>query len=142
MQNKTAGYQPLVNPNHRRQVFWQIWLPLGLTALLVITSAVLAVVMSTGSTRPTTGQLAAISTIWIILPLIPAGLIFLLFTIGLIYLTARALKIVPVYSRLAQIYIQIIGVKVSNLMDRLAKPLIQLGGSTAGWKAVWRRPRQ
>ncbi len=138
MQSQVAAVKPPVNRIHRRQVFWQIWLPLILTVIVVLAAAVMAV-LSTGSGRPTTGQYAAISTIWLILPLIPAGVIFLLLTTGMVYLTTRALRIIPVYSRLAQIYVQIFGVRVGNLLDRFARPVIQYGGRSAGWKELWKR---
>jgi len=139
MQDQAATSRLMVNPKHRRQVFWQILAPLIVTLLLVVSSAVLAVVLSTSTTRPTTGQLAAISVIWMILPLIPVGLLFLFVTIGLIYLTARILHFVPVYSRLSLLYVQIFGVRIGHLMDRLARPFILVGGSAAGWRAIWRR---
>ena len=62
------------------------------------------------------GQLASISVIWLVLPFIVSGLLFLLFTLGMIFILARALRILPVYTHLVQLYANIINVRVKRIL--------------------------
>lgn len=141
MQNqpKPARVQP--NPVHRRQVFWQIWFPLGMAALIVAAAAVLAAVFS-ASGQVGSGQLASVSIIWMILPMLVTGIIFMLFTAGMIFLLARGLRILPVYTRLIWIYAEIIQLRTTEILDRLVNPVIQGRSRAAGWKAIFTRSKR
>ncbi len=129
------------NPIYRRQVFWQIWFPLAATAVPVLTAAVLTAVFS-GSGQISSGQLASVSIIWMILPVIMAGIIFLIFTAGMIFLLARAMRILPVYTHLILIYANIIHLRVTTFLDGLVHPIIQARGRAAGWKVIFKRFRR
>lgn len=137
MQYQTRPTRVPPNPRHSRQVFWQIWLPLILAALVILTAAVLVVVTSSSGTL-ITAQLASISIIWMITPMIIAGMIFLLVTAGLIFVAAYVLRIVPVYTRLVQVWVQIFGLRIENILNTLAGPVIRSRASVAGWKAFWK----
>jgi len=114
---------------------------MALVALLVLAAAVLAVVLAdAGSVN--SGQLAGISIIWLVIPLIVAGFFFLLFTVLMIYVLARALRIVPVYTHLFQVYAAIFNLRVTDFMDRLVEPVIRRRSRKAGWQALWRRRRK
>lgn len=121
---------------HRRQVVWQIWIPviaagvvfLGLGLLMVLTP-------SLGTSR--TGHWAAISLIWLIGPLIIFTMLFLALNIGLIYLMNRILRILPPYFKIGQIYSQVMVLRVKALCDRLARPFIRWGGWSAGFHTLW-----
>ncbi len=136
---KPARAQP--NPVHRHQVFWQIWFPLGLTALIAAAAAVLTAVFS-ASGQVSSGQLASVSIIWMLLPLIPAGILFMVFTVGMIFLLARGLRILPVYSRLILIYTEIIQLRLTAILDRLVSPIIQGRSRAAGWKSIITRSKR
>lgn len=138
MQTRPVPTRAPAKTIHRRQVILQIWLPIVLVTLVVLAAAVMAVVFS-GTGGVDAGQLASISVIWLVLPFIVSGLLFLLFTLGMIFILARALRILPVYTHLVQLYANIINVRVTDFMDRLARPVIEAHGRTAGWKAIWRR---
>jgi hypothetical protein len=126
---------------HRRQFIWQILVPIIAAALVFVGFGVLASLPATTG-RVATGQWAAISMIWMIIPVIVMTVLFMAITGGLIYLMARLLRIVPIYTRLANLYVQIIGVRLQTISNRAPTPVIKLQSWQAGWKAFWRSLRR
>ena len=123
---------------HRRQVFWQILLPVILAGAGVIVLIVLASIASTrGST--VTGTWANIATVWLIIPLIFTGLFFAIFIAGMIFLFARLLRNIPTYTRLAQLYLQIFSVKVDTILHRAVQPQINMLSRWAAWRSFWKK---
>ncbi len=141
MQNQPRPARTPSNPTHRRQVFWQVWAPLAAAALIVLAAAVLAVIFS-GSGQVNSGQLASVAIIWMLLPLILAGILFMIFTAGMIFLLSRALRILPTYTHLILLYAQILNLRVTQFLDTLVNPVIRGRGSAAGLKVIFRRPRR
>ncbi|HEY2980026.1 MAG TPA: hypothetical protein VGJ22_02500 [Anaerolineales bacterium] len=89
---------------HRRQVIWQVILPMVLAVLLLIGFA-LWISFATFRGGADVGRWAAISTIWIVLPVLLAGLIVLVLLLGINYLVMRLRQITPTYTGLAQDYV-------------------------------------
>lgn len=118
---------------HRRQAFWQIWLPIGIAAVAFIAVTVIAII----TTRP--GEASAehwanISAIWLILPTLFTSIIWLTVLGGLIFLMAKAIQGLPK-----------LGIKVQNLADKMyqisqtisnkvASPVLKVNGWRAGWR--------
>jgi hypothetical protein len=123
---------------HRRELAWQIILPMVLTALLFITMIVL-INISTFRDMGDVGRWAAISTIWIVLPVMVAGLVFLVLLIGIIYLLARLLNIAPVYTGMTQDYVYKAVGYVKRAAEMLVKPVLHLNGILAGITAFFGR---
>jgi uncharacterized membrane protein len=110
---------------HRRQVVRQIVLPVVLSALLMIGLIVL-ICLSTFNQSGDVGRWAAISTIWIVIPVMLAGLLVLVVLIGIIYLLARALGALPYYTGIAQDYVYIARGYIIRGADMVVKPIISL----------------
>lgn len=121
---------------HRKQVANQIILPVALSALLVIGLIVL-VSIATFHDGGDVGRWAAISTIWIIIPIMLAGLIFLVILIGLIYLMAKALQLLPPYTGIAQEYVNKARHYIIRGADMVVKPIIALNGWLANIQAFF-----
>lgn len=135
MQNQGEAASSPTFQKHRRQVFWQIILPVVAAGVIFIALGLLAVLSPTpGGDK--TGQWAAISTIWLVAPLLFIGLLFLAVMTGLIYLMSRFLTIFPAYLRLAQMYAQVASLWVVNFCNRLSAPFIKIGGWNAGARAL------
>ncbi|GIV64742.1 MAG: hypothetical protein KatS3mg046_002 [Bellilinea sp.] len=118
---------------HRREVIWQIFMPVILAGLMFLGLGLLMVLTPTlGTSR--TGHWAAISTIWLISPLILFAVLFLALNIGLIYLMNKILKVLPPYLRVGQVYSQVMVLRVRAFCDRLARPFIRWGGWAAGFR--------
>lgn len=115
---------------HRRQVLWQIWLPVS---LLVLTFIVLAGLSIIGTSYSADNSLhwSSISIIILILPLIPAGLIILLILAVSIYGLAKVLSILPVYSLVVRTYIFQLSFFVLVWTNRLVEPVLWLQSTSA-----------
>ncbi|MBL8092318.1 MAG: hypothetical protein JNJ43_18440, partial [Anaerolineales bacterium] len=75
---------------HRKQRMTRIILPVVISTLVFI-GFITWVSIATFNQGGDVGRWAAISTIWIVIPIMVAGLVLLAVLIGLIYLMARAL---------------------------------------------------
>jgi hypothetical protein len=119
---------------HRREVFWQITLPLilgglGFTALCVLTGIA-------GLGGGGVSLWRDVSVIWLIVPGLALGLIPLAALGGLVYGVSRLLAVLPGFSLKAQEIFATISAKASQFSDALAKPLIRLRGLLAGLESL------
>jgi hypothetical protein len=116
----------------------QIILPVLLSVLVFIGMIVL-VSLATFTQEGDVGRWAAISTIWIIIPIMIAGLIFLAILIGLIYLMARALGVLPYYTGIAQDYVYKARGYILRGADAAVKPIFAVNGWVENIKAFFGR---
>lgn len=124
--------------NHQRQFWIQIFLPMILAILLIIAVAVAAGWAAFGGNGDSP-RWAAISTIWLVIPVMVFSLIFLIILIGLVYLLARTLKISPPYTAKAQYYVNRATSVVKRFSDMATKPVLFLEGTKASLKAFFER---
>ena len=120
---------------HRRQRTSQIILPMVLAALLFIGMIVL-VNIATFRDNGDVGRWAAISTIWIVIPVCIAGFIFLALLGGLVYLMARLLGVVPTYTGMAQDFVHKLAIRIRRAADMAVKPVFSMNGFGASLKAL------
>jgi len=125
-----ASYQ-----RHRKQLAWQIIMPIVVTAVLFIAMIVL-VNIATFRDNGDVPRWAAISTIWIVIPIIIASLILLAVLAGLIYLIARLLAIAPTYTSQAQDFVYKISGYVKRGANVAVKPVIFLDSIGASIKVL------
>lgn len=121
---------------HRRDLVRKILLP-----ILLATAVVIAVAVLTGlaAFREDSGvaRWAAISTIWIVLPVMTAGMILLIVFIGLIYLMARLLRLIPPYTDKAQKFAWRVEGYVRRGADMAVKPVLAAEALTAALKKLF-----
>ncbi len=89
--------------SHRRQVAWQIILPIVL-AFLVLIAVIVLIAWRTFSAGGDSARWAEISTMWLTLPVMFGALVTLAFMIAATYLLGRLADLIPRYSYLAQKY--------------------------------------
>jgi|YNPNPStandDraft_1061719.scaffolds.fasta_scaffold13788_2 hypothetical protein len=116
---------------HRRQVLWQIWLPVTIFVLAFIALATLSAI-GTSRNADNGTFLSSISMIVLILPLIPVGLIAIIILAALIYGLAKVLQILPVYSLMIRTYIFQLSYFVLTWANRLVQPVLWLQSTSAG----------
>ena len=121
---------------HKRQTFWQITFPLIMTVLLILAVAVLVGFSAFGE-ESGSGRWAAISTIWLVIPMMIIALIFLVVIIAMVYGMAHLLKITPPYTGKAQYYVNKAADKIQTAADTLTKPVMLGGGVLASLKALF-----
>ena len=122
--------------SHRRQVFWQIQLPLGLAGLLLLAMSVWIVVGWTQATFDTELGMS-ISVIFLVLPVMFGSLFFLGILAGLVYLQMKILRILPTYTLLAQMYIRYFADLVRYYAGKTILPFLKVQGSLAGGKRLF-----
>ena len=137
MKPQLSGNHPSYK-NHRRQFWTQIFLPMLLAVLLIIAVAVLTGAAAFGENGDSP-RWAAISTIWLVIPVMIFSLLFIAILAGFIYLLARALKVMPPYSSKAQYYVNRAASEIKRFSDMAAKPVLFLEGIIASLKALFGR---
>ena len=123
---------------HRNQRTIQIILPVIISALALIGMVVL-ISFATFKSGGDVGRWAAISTIWMTIPVLIAGLIVLIILVGLIYLMALALGALPRYTGIAQDYVSLAKGYVIRGANMAVKPIIALEGFLGNVQAFVKR---
>ncbi|MBL8091957.1 MAG: hypothetical protein KF758_02905 [Anaerolineales bacterium] len=123
---------------HRKQRVTQIILPVIISTLVFI-GFIIWVSFATFNQGGDVGRWAAISTIWIVIPVMVAGLIVLALLIGLIYLMARAISGLPYYTGIAQEYVFIAEGYIKRGANMAVKPIIALNGWLETIKAFFEK---
>ena len=123
---------------HRKQIVWQVILPVALTSLLIVALIVL-VNIATFNQGGDVARWAAISTIWIVIPIMFGLLIFLALMVGLVYLMKKLLNVTPTYTGLAQDYVHLGVSYVKRATEAIIKPVLELNGILASINAFFER---
>lgn len=122
--------KPTLNPKrpsylkHKRETNLQILLPIVLTSLLMIALFAL-IVYATFAQNGEVEQWAAVSTIWLVLPLLLVLLVVFALIAGMVYGMQRLLKIAPDYTGLAQAYVQTITSKINHYNNELTNRIVR-----------------
>ena len=120
---------------YRRQRTNQIIVPIVLAAILFI-GMVILVNIATFRDNGDVGRWAAISTIWIVIPVCISGFVFLALLGGLVYLMARLLGVAPTYTGKAQDFIHKLAIHIRRAADMAVKPVFSVNGFGATLKAL------
>lgn len=123
---------------HRKQVVWQVILPVVLAALVLI-GLVVWISVTTFRGEGDVSRGAAVSTIWMVMPILVAGLIVLILLLGSNYLILRLRQLTPAYTGLAQDYV-FRGAAILKRVTRAAvQPIFFLDRITTNIKAFFGR---
>ncbi len=124
---------------HRRQVVTQIILPVILAFLVIAGVVVWLLELTWVQGSGDVSRWAAISTMWIVLPVMVAGIFLFILLAGLVYLLALTLKILPTYTGKAQDLFYRIRTMIIRGADLVVKPVIFMNGLFANAKALFGR---
>jgi hypothetical protein len=131
-------YNPVTHRRHRREVFWQVTLPIVVGSILLATLAFLAA--QTPSEQA--GVWADISAIWLIIPVMMITLLSLVFLVASIYLNMQLIRILPFYSRRVQEWFSKLAVQVGRLSNIAVEPVLRVQGLTASVSILTRNARR
>lgn len=123
---------------HRKQVMQKIILPVVLSALVLV-GIVVWVSYATFSQGGDVGRWAAISTIWVIIPMLLGGLVVLAILGGLIYGMAKLLGALPYYTGIAQDYVIIARGYIMRAADMAVKPILAVNSWLETMKTFFER---
>ncbi len=140
-QFSASSFQSVNGPSiqrHHRDKFWQILFPLILGVLLILGMAVIVVLTATRSTAGgSVSQWADASLLWLILPVMMIAIFGIVVLLGLIYLVAKLINILPTYTNLVQVYAELIAGKVSLVTRKILSPFVNLSSTNAGVKGFF-----
>jgi len=122
---------PVTHAAHRREVWWQITLPLLIGGLLLLAALVGVIVAAVGANEGVS-RWADISLIWLLLPVLPLALLILIVTAAITYGVTALLGIFPGYARLVQDYFLLFEGKVKALNERIVAPVLKVHAWLAG----------
>ena len=120
---------------HRRELVWQIILPVALMSILIVALIVL-INIATFNQGGDVARWAAISTIWIVIPIMLAGLVLVAVLIALVYGLKRLLEITPTYTGLAQDYVHLAAGYVRRAADMIVRPVLFLDSIGASFRRL------
>jgi hypothetical protein len=142
MQNQLKHLErnPKTHAQHRKEVFWQITLPIVIGVLLAL-AALAGIIIS--ATRPASelSRWADVSLIWLILPSLFFALLILIVMIGLVVAFTYLLRLVPRYACILQDYFEMGKKIVSDIADKIVGPIIKFRGSWESIRWAGRRVR-
>jgi hypothetical protein len=129
------------NPQHSRQSFWQIWMPLmGIILLFLGLGALAIVLMAQGS--GSANQWAHLSLIWILLPTCLCNIIPLAILMGSVFGAGKAYTALPPLTAKINHALQRLLAAIRRFSDKLAAPFIKVSSTKAGWDATVKRVTQ
>ncbi len=120
---------------HRHELWTKILNPM-LVAVAVIVAVATLTGIATFRDHGEVARWAAISTIWIVIPIMAAGLLLLLVFIAILYGMARLLALIPTYTRQAQKIVWRIEGAIQRGADMAVKPVLALEGILATIKRL------
>jgi hypothetical protein len=132
MPDQSLPVSPSIREN-KRQLIWQIVVPILLLAALIIAAAIL--VVSGGSNQ--TGVWADVSIIWMLAPLLVFGLLLIAMLAALIYGLVKLTQVTPRYSSSAQNVVASISTKTRKVADGITKPVLWSHQAGAAIKAFF-----
>jgi len=138
MNTKISQPVRLSYQRHRKQLMWQIILPVVLASLLVI-AAIVLINIATFRDGGDVARWTAVSTIWIVIPIMIGMLILLFILGGLVYLMAKLLNVTPTYTGQVQDLIYKIAGYAKRGADAVVKPVLGFEGVKASINAFFGR---
>lgn len=120
---------------HRRQLWTQILIPI-LAVILVVAAVIVVVSVVTFRGNGDVERWAAVSTIWLVIPILGAGLLALAAFAALVYGMARLLAVIPPYSGYAQRIVWRVGGYVKRGAELVVKPALAAGSVSAALKRL------
>ena len=119
---------------HRRQLAWQILVP-----ILVVTALILAVALLAASgTGSSSRTWADISAIWLIAPMLVFALVATTVLGFLVYALSKLHQVTPLYTSKVQGFFGLLSAKTRKIADGTAKPFIRLQQAGAIIKSIFK----
>ena len=126
---------PITRVAHLRQVLVQVFLPLVIGALVLLT---LAAGAAFGSSIEAS-RFADVSLVWLSLFYLVFALVFLVILLAVIFGVGWLLSKLPIYTRQIQDVFVLIRVQVGRVGDKIVEPFLKVNSFTAGLKAFRRK---
>lgn len=121
---------------HRRQMIRQVWLPLGVSIIVVLALMILATI-GTVQGNSEVNRWGNISAVFIILPVLFFGLLLLGILGGADYGMARLLKNVPGWMLRAQLFMIHLSLTIRHAADSTTVPIFKVNTFSTRVTTLW-----
>jgi hypothetical protein len=123
---------------HRRQMIWQVWVPLIASIIVVLALAILAIVgAAQGSSQ--VERWGNISAVLVILPVLVSGLVILIIVGAIAYGITRLLKKMPEWLLRAQLFMLHLALIIRRVADAATKPVVSVSTFSARVSTFWHK---
>jgi hypothetical protein len=123
---------------HRRQMIWQVWVPMIASTVIVLAVAVLAIVGTVqGSSQ--INHWGNISAIYLIIPILITGLVILALNAGVIFGLGKLYKKMPLWMFILRMRAAQMSVLVLRGSDAVVQPIMSVNSSAARVRALWKK---
>jgi uncharacterized membrane protein len=126
---------PITYQAHRRQAFWQIYLPLIVFTILVIATIVLVIIAN----NEQVSKWADISLIFVISITMVAFLVVIVGLAFSVVYTRRLLRATPYFFFNAQRFIYLVEIRVKRVSNAAVEPILKINSFFAGAGALRRK---
>ena len=126
---------PITHEAHRRQAFWQIYLPLIIFGVLVVVVIILALFAESEQAS----KWSDIALIYMIsLAMVTFVIVIITLVFSVIY-TRRLLRATPYFFFVVQKYTYLVEIRVKRASNIAAEPFLRLNSYIAGVRALRRK---
>ncbi len=127
----TRERNPETHQKHKKEVLWQITVPIILGILVILLLASLSVLSTDNQSR-----LADISLIWIVLPLMVIALVVIFMLVGMVYGLMKLTGVLPFYAQRVQMFFDNVNSQTQKVDNRLVEPVLKGKTSTASLRKL------
>jgi hypothetical protein len=124
--------------DHRRQMLWQVWVPI-LASVLCVLSVALLVIAGAAAGSSQIERLANISAVIVIIPQLIIGVLIFAIVGGSAYGMFMLLKRMPLWMLQTQLFVLQLALIIRKIADALVKPIISVHTFSARVSALWRK---
>jgi hypothetical protein len=124
--------------DHRRQMLWQVWLPLGV-AIFIVLALIILTIVGAAQNSPQVSRWGNISAIIVILPVLLVGTLLLVIVLALVYGLSKLLKRMPGWMLSLQLRMVHISLITRRAADSVTRPVMTVNTTTARVKRIWDR---
>ncbi len=128
--------KPTPTAEHRRQMIWQVWVPLIASILVVLAVEILAIIGAAHGS-PLVDHWGAIAAILIIIPVLLVLLVILGIVGGMVYGVSRLLKPLPGWMLKAQLFMVRLALIIRRASDSATKPVVAASTFSARVSRLW-----
>ena len=123
---------------HRRQMIWQVWVPIIASIIIVLAVAILAIV-GTVQGSSLINQWGNISAIYCIIPILVTGLVLLALNGGIIYGLGKLYKKMPLWMFIVRMRAAQMAVLVRRASNSAVQPVMAVNSFDARVRAFWKK---
>ncbi len=121
---------------HRKQMLWQVWVPLIASIVIVLALAILSVVGAVQGS-PQIERWGNLSAVWVIMPVLFSGLLMLVIVVGMAYGFSKLLQKMPEWLLKAQLFMLRLALTARRIADQAATPVVSVNTFSARVSTLW-----